>query len=527
MQALSLRPRGVSLREVVPEATLIGCDDVLVGSICSDAAAVMPGDVFLASLTADGDTHEDYLKAVRRGAAAVIGERLLPTPIPMAIVPDSRKAYARLCQAVAGAPSREMPVIGVTGTGGKTCVCELLASVFKLAGYQVGVIDSVRRLPDQWSGAVGAVADVDQAAAVDAAGNPLPTTPEPPEMARRLAEMEADGVDVAIVEISSSALADYRLEGIALDAAVITNIRREHLDEHGAVANYRQIKGRILDLLKPEGFAVMNADDPSSKHLIGEVSHPLMTVGLRSPAEVTGEIVERRLSEQTFLLEAGCETAPVRTLMIGEHHALNCLCAAAVGLVYNIPLGTIVSGLERITSIPGRLSRVEAGQPFGVFVDEAKTPDALATTLRALRQATRGDVWLVYGCDADGPAAIRPALGRVAEKGARHTIITSDNPRHERPLELAHQLLDGYDRPHSARVMPSRQDAIVWALSQAKPGDSVLIAGKGAARQQVIDGRRYAFDDVEIARAWLAEADFSESLPEEEPATIRLYHKAA
>ena len=213
--------------------------------------------------------------------------------------------------------------------------------------------------------------------------------------------------------------------------------------------------------------------------------------------------VEQFASEQTFLLTAGNDTVPVRTRMIGTHHIYNCLTAAAVGLTYGIDLMAVVRGLEAVDYVPGRLQRVECGQPFGVFVDYAHTPDALAASLRALRQVTAGRLICVFGAGGDCDRQKRPLMGREAEKLADRLVLTSDNPRSEDPLDIIDEILTGFRQPPAAKVIVDRTAAIEWALARAEPGDCVLIAGKGHEDYQIIGDERLALDDREIAETWL------------------------
>jgi UDP-N-acetylmuramoyl-L-alanyl-D-glutamate--2,6-diaminopimelate ligase len=191
--------------------------------------------------------------------------------------------------------------------------------------------------------------------------------------------------------------------------------------------------------------------------------------------------------------------------MIGDHHVANCLAAAAVGLAFGVDLPEIVRGLEAVERVPGRLERLECGQPFGVFVDEAATPETLALSLKTVRQVTAGKLIVVAGCEGDRDKGVRPLFGRVLERGAQSVILTSNNPRHEEPLSTVHGMLDGYERPHRARVLPDRAEAIRWALSQAGEGDSVLITGKGDRAGQIIGRKRHTHDDREVACQWLYE----------------------
>jgi UDP-N-acetylmuramoyl-L-alanyl-D-glutamate--2,6-diaminopimelate ligase len=226
---------------------------------------------------------------------------------------------------------------------------------------------------------------------------------------------------------------------------------------------------------------------------------------MESSAELTAVEIEHFVSEHTFLLTAGSETIPVRTKMIGTHHVYNCLVAAAVGLAYGIDLPTIVRGLENLDHVPGRLERIECGQPFGVFVDFAHTPDALCGSLSTLREVVEGRIFCVFGAGGDRDQEKRPLMGRAVEQAADVAILTSDNPRNEPAEQIVRDILDGFHQPSSARVMLDRAEAIGWALGQARPGDCVLIAGKGHENYQIIGDRRIPFDDRDVAKSWLFE----------------------
>jgi len=486
MQRTEHRARGISLREVLPECRFFSGDDVRITACCGDSRNVMPGDLFAAMVGSRQDGHDFAFEAVQRGAGAILAERPLPVDVPVSIVSNARAAFGRVCQALAGHPSRRLNVVGVTGTNGKTTTAMLIASILKESGRQVGVMSSL------------GYCDTERIE------HGPETTPAAPELAQWLARMEAAGCSHAVVEVSSRALARYDTSGIEFDAAAVTNVRRDHLDLHGSVMNYRKTKGRLLRQLRPEGCAVLNADDAGSKLFLSKLENPVLTVGMRFPAELTAEVVERHRSEQTFLLCAGSETIPVRTQTIGDHYVANCLTAAAMGLVYGIDLPTVVRGLESAGQVPRRLERIECGQPFSVFVDCARTPDALAAGLKAVKRVTTGRVICVFGAPGDGDQGDRPLLGRVLERGAGISVIAGGDDVAE-PLQVAHDLLDGYERPGRAHVIPDRAKAIHWALGEASPGDSVLIAGREFAELPDVDARHEQFDDRELASKWLYE----------------------
>lgn len=485
MQQLIDRADGVRLRDVLPEGRHFGADDLRVHSCSSDPQRCRPGDVYVAIVSADGDGHDEVRTAVERGAVAVVGERFVSSRVPCCVVPDSREAYGSLCQRLAGQPDQSLRLVGVTGSHGKTTTAVLLASVLQAAQQTVGLTCSLGYCDGQ------ATETADSA------------TPPPPALARWLARMVSGGCSHGIVEVSSAALATRGLAGVSLDAAVLTNVRREHLELHGNVANYRRAKQRLFTHLKPDGFAVANADDAASLELVQSLHAPLITIGIRNSAQLQAQIIERLPSEQTFLVTAGQECIPVRTHTIGDPYVYACLSAAAVGLVMGLDLATAVRGLEAIDRVPGRLERLECGQDFHVYVDQAQTPGALALGLHAVRQVTAGRVICVYGAMHSQSADERAGLGRVAERACDVGIITSNNPGPELPLQIAHDILDGFTHPAKAHIIPDRTKAIEWALSEARDGDSVVITGKGDQTYQLVGQRPVPFDDREVACAWL------------------------
>ena len=480
--------RGISLRKILPNSRFFGAQDIFLGSCCADSRLCKPGDLFVAVDGPCEDGHQYARQAVENGAVAVLGERMVPVEVPMCVVDDSREAYGKLCQALMGNPSEQIQVIGVTGTSGKTTVSMLIASVLEVAGHRPGVM-----------GSLGFSDGLDSTSVY---GNKI----TPAKLAHWLARVNANRCSHAVLELSSIDLATRQMAGIQLDIACLTNVKRRNIDFHGSVLKYRQAKGRVFRQLAPGGLAVINSDDPASKFLLSQIRHPLLTVGIKNPAELNATSIERRLSEQTFLISAGSETVPVCTKIIGDQHIYNCLTAAAVGLVYGIDLPTIVRGLEAVSVVPQHLERIECGQGFGVFVDSVCTPDSLANSLRTLRQVTRGRLICVYGAPGDRDRDNRPLLGRAVERLADTGVITSDIPGTEPPLAIMHEILDGYDRPSRSQVIPDRIHAMNWALQHARPTDSVLITGSPVRHQQEHNGIMTSFTDPEFVREWLYES---------------------
>jgi len=412
----------------------------------------------------------------------VLGERVLPVDVPQVVVDDSREAFGYACHALAGFPCRSLPVVGVTGTLGKTTASLLMASVLNTSRQGVAALTSLAHCDS-----------VNAAAAKQ-------TTPPADEIANCLASAVDHGCSHAVVELSSIGLAQQRAAGLELAVAVLTNLRREHLDRHGSPANYRAAKEEILTLLRHDGVAVLNADDPLSQSLLARVNSPVLTFGLHRQADVTASVIERSVGEQTFYLEAGSDCVPVRTRMIGDHHIYNCLAAAAVGLLYGLPLPTIAKGLEAVEMIPGRMERIDCGQEFGFFVDDANSHDALAMCLKTARQVAGGRVICVMSPSSDCDAAERPLLGRVLEKMSTVSIITGESSKTDSSLATVHEVLDGFQRPGKAHVIPGRDKAIRWAIEEARAGDIIVVCGAGYRGWRV--GRRVT-DDASFAKGEL------------------------
>ena len=416
-----------------------------------------------------------------------------------------------------------LKVIGVTGAYGKTSTACLIASVLKTAGYEIGLLGSL------------GYTDGRQIAPS------THSTPPPDVLADWLSRMAGNGCSHAVIEVSTRALEESWLAGITLDAACICDVEGKgrqapfvrtlpgsgasgglpatagtgagklpagtpRLTFDGPLGQCQPAESHVLTHLSAEGLAVLSADDAVARSFLSRIDRPVLTVGIESPAEIMGSLIERFPSEQTFLLTAGSLTMPVRTQMIGNHHITNCLMAAAVGLASGIDLPTVVRGLEAVEHVPGRLERIECGQPFSVFVDVARTPEAMERSLATLREVIGGRLICVFGAGGDRHRDKRPKLGRAVELAADVAVLSSDNPRNEDAGAIIEEIRAGMCEPAAAVAIPDRAEAIAWALSQARPGDGVLIAGKGHQKHQIIGNRRIEFDDCQVARRWLYES---------------------
>jgi len=450
---------------------------------------VQEGDLFVAIPGTKRDGHHFIEESMAKGARALIVEQAPPhtLDIPYVVVPDARKALARISAEFFAHPSRQTTLIGITGTNGKTTTSYLIESILKAAGKEVGVIGTVNyRL----------------------GGNERPaptTTPQSYDLQRLLREMVAEGATSVVLEVSSHALDQERVRGCHFDVGVFTNISPEHLDYHTDMDRYLATKTRLFHEILPESekdpWAVINLDDPLLRDLPGELpSLRMLTFGLEQ-----GEVSARR--KETFLqgiravLSTPAGTTEIRTSLVGEHNLYNIMAATAVGIALGIPSTAITEGIANLSQVPGRMERVGPGKPW-VLVDYAHTPDALEKTIKEVKRLTSGRVVVVFGCGGDRDQSKRGPMGRIGAAWSDLAIITSDNPRTEDPLKIIEQIEQGAQKatPHPYLVIPDRREAIKKAIDLAREEDCVLIAGKGHETYQIIGEERLPFDDREEAR---------------------------
>ncbi len=476
---------GIRLTDVLPGARVVGAQDIVFRSCCGSWQDCQTDDLYVAIVDADHDGHEFTHEAVARGAHAVVTERLLTTRRPECIVPDTREAYGKICQALAGKPSQHLSTIAVSGSDGKTVTSHLIRSIFQAAEQKAGLATSMEVELGQNCSSVPAKEVTS------------------PRLAEQLTQMALANCQHAIFEVPSVALAQRCLAGVDLDVAVLTNIRMNALGFHGSPANYRRAQLRLLEHLKPTGVAIVNADDPTSHFLLERIDSPTLTFGVRQEAQLTAKLLDRGPSEQTIMLIAGSESVPVRTRMVGDQHIYNCLAAAATCLSQGIDLATIAAGLEQLEHLPGRLERLECGQPFGVWVDSARTPNQLATAIRTVSQVARGRVWCVASVDPEQSSAHRQRLGEVLERACDQPVLSKTYIEKNVDYEPFHQVLDGFDNPGEANLIPNRFRAIEYVLQNAQPGDAVLITGCGERPFALIGDQNWTINDRDVCEAWL------------------------
>lgn len=468
-----------------------GPQDVDVSGIAYDSRKVEDGFLFVAVEGFRTDGHLYLEDAARRGAVAVVIQKQVQVPAGLAWVrvPDTRLALALMAARYYGNPSARLKMIGVTGTNGKTTTTHLIREIYREAGYRVGLIGTIhnfigdRSLPVQH------------------------TTPESLELQSLLAQMEAAGVQVVSMEVSSHALSLHRVAGCYFDVAVFTNISQDHLDFHRDMEDYLAAKAKLfagLDVDSPKPgtkYAVVNADDPHAGRIIEKSGGRVVTYGIEKPADVVARdiIVTSRGASFEVVGEHGRVRLNLR--LTGLFNVYNALASFAVGRLEGIPVETVKEALESVTGIRGRFELVNRGQDFTVVIDYAHTPDGLENVLKTAGEIKDGRLITVFGCGGDRDRTKRPLMGEIAARLSDVVVVTSDNPRSEDPEAIIEDILDGLRRVPGGRyeVVVDRRQAIRRAIEMAERGDVVVIAGKGHEDYQIIGDQRFHFDDREEA----------------------------
>lgn len=497
--AALVEPREVRLEtllEAMPEREVLGRLPGTVRGLTDDSRRVTEGSCFVAVRGLHADGHRFIPQAVERGARTVVAEPPDPLPggaIGRILVPDSRRALPRLADAYFGHPSRALTVVGVTGTNGKTTTSYLCEALLRARGFATGVIGTIQYVVR------GQARDAGQ------------TTPEAIELQGLLAEMVAAGVGGVAMEVSSHAIALHRVDAVAFDVAVFTNLTQDHLDFHGTMEEYGATKRRLFSELLPSGgkpgaTSVLNADDPVGAEWATLLPGRVLTFGLGPGHLIRPLEHESGLGGIRLVATTPAGLVRLASPLIGEHNVMNLLGAIGAGVALGLDAGTIAAALASVTRVPGRFEQVEAGQDFLVVVDYAHTPDALERVLDTARRLTPGRLGVVFGAGGDRDRTKRPIMGRIAGRLADRAWLTSDNPRSEDPPAIIEEIAAGLARPPRegfARV-PDRREAIRQAIAWARAGDTVVIAGKGHETYQIVGGQVLPFDDRLVAREFLA-----------------------
>jgi len=487
-----------------------------VTGIAYDSRMVAAGMVFVALKGQHADGSVFARQAVERGAVAIVSEQPAPpgVNVPWMTVADARLALALLSSAFYEHPSRQMRVVGITGTNGKTTTAYLLASIFEAAGVRCGILGTVayRVGPGE--------ADTREAAR---------TTPEAPELQAMLREMVSRGCGACAMEVSSHALSLRRADGMTFAAGVFTNLTRDHLDFHADMDDYFRAKRRLFEMLPPGAPSLLNVDDPRGPSL-ADAGGRAVTYAINRAADITPGPLSFSLAGLRFDVRTPRGTVEITSRLVGRPNVYNILAAVATATALDTSFDAIERGIKQLAGVPGRFEVASgAKDEVTVVVDYAHTDDALRNLLETARPLAHGRLITVFGCGGDRDRTKRPLMGAVASRLSDVVVITSDNPRSEDPMRIIEEIQRGIpatqsNRPErdvaaearrakaesSSRVsnqqlaIVDRREAIAKAIEVARPGDLVLVAGKGHEKYQVIGDRVLPFDDVAVAREALA-----------------------
>ncbi len=454
-----------------------------------DSRRVRKGDIFVAIDGAETDGHLYIPEAVKNGARAIICEHDvddLGTEYSGKIfkVPDSRLALGEIARKVFKDPSGELKVFAVTGTNGKTTTVFLIRNILENAGIKSGFVSTVHIVSSD-----------------DGVEKATMTTPGIMILNRLMRKMISSGKKAAVIEVSSHALHQERIAGLKFDSAVFLNITPEHLDYHGTMDSYLEAKLKIFDHLKNGGRSVVNADEVFIKKSIDKMCKSGITsFGIENKADMKAEDILIDHDGVKFTVNIrGEEKICIRSGLMGKHNVYNILAAIAACANSGIETQKIIDGIEGVRSVPGRLERVDHAGPFEVLIDYAHTPDALKNILVCLKSLVKRKLICIFGCGGDRDKEKRPVMGRIAAEICDHVVLTSDNPRSEKPEEILSQIENGVNGKDNYSIIPLRRDAIFEGLKKAQGGDIVVIAGKGHEDYQIIGDEVIHFDDREVA----------------------------
>ncbi|MFQ6058690.1 MAG: UDP-N-acetylmuramoyl-L-alanyl-D-glutamate--2,6-diaminopimelate ligase [Anaerolineae bacterium] len=494
------------LLTALPRSELQGSSDVEIEGLTHDSRRVRPGDLFVAIKGLNADGHDYIPEAIRQGAVAVVTEKELREspqfpPVPFVLVPDSRQALAHMAAAFYGYPARQLRVIGVTGTDGKTTTIALIRAILEAAGHPTGMISTV-------SAVIGGQ-ELDTGLHT--------TTPEAPDVQRYLAQMVAAGGEYAVLEATSHGLDQQRVAACDFDVAAVTNITHEHLDYHGTYEAYREAKAQLFRSLaiayrKPgvPKVAILNADDSSFACLRHISADRQISYGLDNAADVTARDVTHTPNGLRFIAETPVGRFPVKSPLLGAFNVPNILAAIAVGVSQGVPIEAMQEGVRVFRGVVGRMERVNLGQDFTVIIDFAHTPYSLERALETTRELTTGRVLVVFGCAGLRDRAKRPWMGEIAGRLADRVVITAEDPRTEDLNEIMAQIAAGCEKAGRREGadywrIGDRGEAIAFAIRMAQPGDLVIVTGKGHERSMCFGTTEIPWSDHEAVREALGQ----------------------
>ena len=474
---------------MLPSSNSSGEVDLIIKKIEYDSRRVNLGDLFVALEGTSDDGHKYIHSAIKNGAVAVVvqkdGDYRARAKV---IVLDTRSALAQLANKFYDYPSRKLKTVGITGTNGKTTTTYLVGSILKQDKKKVGLIGTIV----YWIG--------------DQKINAVNTTPESLDLQRMFSRMLEEGISVAVMEVSSHALAMHRVDGTEFDVAVFTNLNHEHLDFHQTMEAYREAKGRLFKKVKKDGgFAVINMDDPNWRYFYDQTETSCLTYSLCDP-KADFYTKSFACTPEGSLIQMATPAGEIKLnlKLTGESNIYNALASASVGFALNMDPEIIKSGLEALEGVPGRMERIQAGQPFNIWIDYGHTPHAFEILLKIARKMTKGNLLFLFGCGGDRDSGKRPLMGKVASQYADRVFLTEDNPRSEDPKTIIEQIMQGMEEKTKVEIIIDRKEGIKKALAVAQPGDTLILAGKGHEDYQIVGDKKIHFSDKETVLELLA-----------------------
>lgn len=456
-------------------------------SVENDNRKVQPGSLFICIKGYTVDGHDFAEAAVKNGACAVLAERPLPLSVPVIVVKDTNRAMAVMADAFYGQPTKQLHLIGITGTNGKTTTSHLIEKILADAGKNTGLIGTMySKIGDKQLETKN-------------------TTPESLTLQKIFKQMVESRVESAVMEVSSHALDYGRVHGCDYDVAVFTNLTQDHLDYHHTMDEYKHAKGllfaqlgNVFDLEHPK-FAVLNSDDSASETYKKSTAAHIVTYGIDNIADFQAKNIQITPKGTIFDLVLQEKKYPVHMKLIGKFSVYNALASIATAYVSGIPVQNCIDSIENIEGVAGRFELVNAGQDFTVIVDYSHTPDSLENVLKTIQQFAKKKIFVLVGCGGDRDRKKRPLMAQIACKYATDPIFTSDNPRSENPLEILKEMESGVQNENYL-VIPDRKEAIKTVVNMASADDVVLIAGKGHETYQIIGSQVFDFDDRIVAK---------------------------
>ena len=473
-------------------ASLIGApfstaEDPEITDLSYDSREVSAGALFFCIPGDKLDRHDLAAEAIESGASGLVVNRVLELDIPQFVVPDVRRTMNLLAAPFFEYPSRDLKVVGVTGTNGKTTTTYMVDAIARAAGERTGLIGTIER---RFGRTV----------------LPAPIgTPESSDLQRMFRQMVNQGIQTCVVEVTSIGINEGRIDGTDFDVSVFTNLSQDHLDYHSSMEDYYEAK-RDLFTQERTSIGLVNIDDEWGRRLALQASSKVLTYARERDADFVATQVESLPNGSTFVAEGPDMKLPLTVQIPAEFNVMNALAAASAARLIGLPDSAIASGLRDLRGVPGRFEKIEQGQDFLVIVDFAHTPDGLENVLRFARRICKERIRLVFGCGGDRDHEKRPLMGAVAGSLADRVYVTSDNPRSENPQTIINEIVGGLMKapPRDGHVaLLDRAEAIALAIKEAEQGDVVLIAGKGHETGQEFADSKIPFDDREVARAAL------------------------